>query len=110
MQNNSFTPRWITTLANHENDPDHTVGMLKAEVFNECSEMVREAGYQWQDLYTRRSTATAIVKAMVCFHAYQCLHHWMDEREIATMLGLKLSGFKNSRMRGRDMHGACIPR
>jgi hypothetical protein len=108
MQNNSFTPLWIETLANHHNDPNHTVGMLKREVVMQARSMIVEAGFDWDDIRTSRSTSVSMVKALVCYHAHQCLHEWMDEREIADLLGLKLSGFKAARYRGREIHGASV--
>ncbi len=108
MQNNSLKPLWIETLANHKSDPNHTAGMLKREVLMQCRTMILEAGFDWEDFRKSRQTSVAYVKSIVCFHAYQCLADYMDEREIADMLGLKLSGFKSARYRGRDMHGACV--
>ena len=108
MQNSLYTPLWIQTLANHQADPDHTVGMLKAEVYEQCGKMIRDGGFDWHEFWTRRSSKLAMVKACVCNHAFHCLNDYMDEREIAEMIGLKLTGFKMARYRWREQHGASI--
>ncbi len=110
MQNNSYSPAWMETLARHHDDPDHTVGQLKKEVFEECNRIVEDSEFTWDDLYTRRSTPTAMLKAVICFHAYMCLRSWMDEREISNMLGFSLNGFKSARYRGRDINGSVVTR
>ncbi len=111
MQNVSLSPPpWIETLARFQQDPTYTVRQLRNDVLCQCRAIIEEAGLDWDDFRNRKTPLVAQVKANVCYYAHQCMKDWDEEKALADMLGITLSGFKAARYRGRDLYGTRTAR
>lgn len=86
-------------IENHNTNPNHTVGMLKNEVLVACRQMIVSAGFDWDEVRNTQMRPANELKEAICAFAYEALIQWMDETEIAELVGIKRPCFRDCRYR-----------
>tara|TARA_R110000824_G_scaffold367453_2_gene556607 strand:+ start:7180 stop:7566 length:387 start_codon:yes stop_codon:yes gene_type:complete len=86
-------------------DPNMTAGALRNCVIAHCWEVLKQNELDWDDIRKGRARHAVRVRGQLCCFAYEVLCPWMHETEIGDLLGIKVTGFNESRKRWLKNHG-----